>query len=151
MPLTLRSPKHRLTQATRLLALLVLASIALACVPAAASAATSDAAGRWEGPIQLPGAELKVFVELKAGASGALEGTIDIPAQNAKGLPLEAVAVEGPAVSFAIRGVPGQPTFKGTLAADGQSLTGTFTQGGQSFPFRLARTGWAGSSSPTAA
>jgi CubicO group peptidase (beta-lactamase class C family) len=115
-------------------------AVALALAPLLLPpAAAADATGRWEGPIQLPGAELKVFVELRAGATGALEGTIDIPAQNAKGLPLEAIVVEGQEVAFAIRGVPGQPTFKGALAADGQSIEGSFTQGGQTFPFRLAR------------
>ncbi len=119
---------------------LAVRSAVLALAPLALSpAAGADATGRWEGPIQLPGAELKVFVDLRAGATGALEGSIDIPAQNAKGLPLEAIVVDGQAVTFAIRGVPGQPTFKGTLAADGQSIDGSFTQGGQTFPFRLAR------------
>ena len=117
-----------------------LAVLALVFAPLALPfAAGGDVTGHWEGPIQLPGAELKVLVDLKAGATGALEGTIDIPAQNAKGLPLESVEAKDTAVSFAIRGVPGQPTFKGALAADGQAIEGSFTQGGQTFPFRLAR------------
>jgi len=101
--------------------------------------AAGDVAGHWEGSIQLPGMELKVLVDMKAGAGGALEGTIDIPAQNAKGLILEPIDVKDAAASFAIRGVPGQPIFKGTLSADGTTIEGSFTQGGQTFPFRLAR------------
>jgi CubicO group peptidase (beta-lactamase class C family) len=115
--------------------LAALALFALSSLPAAAS----DVTGHWEGPIRLPGMELKVLVDLKAGPSGALEGTIDIPAQNGKGLPLESIEVKDAAVSFALKGVPGQPTFKGTLSADGRTIEGTFTQGPQSFPFRLAR------------
>jgi len=117
-----------------------LAALALCLAPFALSlAAAGDVTGHWEGPIQLPGMELKVLVDLKAGAAGALEGTIDIPAQGAKGLALESIEAKDAAVSFAIRGVPGQPTFKGALAADGQAIEGSFTQGGQTFPFRLAR------------
>ena len=29
--------------------------------------------------------------------------------------------------------MPGQPTFKGALASDGQAIEGSFTQGGASF------------------
>jgi CubicO group peptidase (beta-lactamase class C family) len=117
-------------------ALALLALLALCPLPLLAD---GDVAGHWEGPIQLPGMELKVLVDLKSGAAGALEGTIDIPAQNAKGLPLESIDVKDAAVSFAIRGVPGQPTFKGTLSGDGSAIEGSFTQGGQTFPFRLSR------------
>ncbi len=114
--------------------------LALVLAPGALQAAgKGDVAGHWEGPIQLPGAELRVLVDLKAGASGAFEGTIDIPAQGARGLSLDAVEVKDAAVAFAIKGVPGTPTFKGALAADGGAIEGTFTQGGQTFPFRLVR------------
>ena len=117
-----------------------LAALALGLAPLALPlAAGGDVTGHWEGPIQLPGMELKVLVDLKAGAAGVLEGTIDIPAQNAKGLSLESIEAKDAAVSFAIRGVPGQPTFKGTFSAEAQTIEGSFTQGGQTFPFRLAR------------
>ena len=68
-------------------------------------------------------------------------GTIDIPAQGAKGLPLSEIHVaeadEGMRVKFSIRGVPGNPTFDGTLQ-DGV-INGTFSQGGVTFGFRLSR------------
>jgi len=118
----------------------VLAALALCLAPLALPlAAAGDVTGHWEGGIHLPGMELKVLVDLKAGPAGVLEGTIDIPAQNAKGLALDSIEAKDAAVSFAIRGVPGQPTLKGTLSADGQAIEGSFTQGGQTFPFRLAR------------
>ena len=37
--------------------------------------------------------------------------------------------------------VPGTPTFKGTLAADGATISGDFSQGGGSIPFKLTRKG----------
>jgi uncharacterized protein len=105
----------------------------------AAPAPAPPALGHWEGAIQTPGLELQVKVDLTA-EGGAFHGTIDIPQQGAKGLPLAGVAVpagaEG-AVRFSIQGIPGAPTFDGTLS--GGEIQGTFSQGGRSFPFRLGR------------
>lgn len=95
-----------------------------------------DAAGTWVGAIEIPGSPLGVQVTLSAEGDD-WSGTIDIPAQGAVGAPLDAVTVDGDDVSFAIAGVPGAPTFTGTVSDD--AITGTFTQAGQSFPFSLAR------------
>ncbi len=54
-------------------------------------------------------------------------------------MPLENVALQGAKVSFVIGGVPGCPTLARELSPDGQSLSGSFTQEGQSFPFKLSR------------
>jgi len=108
--------------------------------PAAPPAAPAPALGHWEGAIQLPTGELQVKVDLLQESAGAFKGTIDIPQQGAKGLPLAGIAVPAGVdgkVRFAIQGIPGAPTFDGALAAG--EIKGTFTQGGQSFPFRLGR------------
>lgn len=99
--------------------------------------------GRWEGSIKTPGVELQVIVMLR-GADTQLTGTIDIPLQGAKGLPLAAFALNGPELSFAIKGVPGDPIFRGTLNETRARLTGLLHQAGQQFPFELTRTGEAG-------
>jgi hypothetical protein len=44
-------------------------------------------------------------------------------------------------VTFAMKGIPGDPVFKGRLSADGGSLSGDFMQGGARLPFQLKRTG----------
>lgn len=105
-----------------------------------AAFAQSTPEGTWEGAIEIPGAPLAVSVTLAAQTDG-WSGTIDIPAQGAFGLPLEDVAVWGQDVTFAIAGVPGAPTFTGTLATtDGQdTIQGAFSQSGQQFPFTLTR------------
>lgn len=97
---------------------------------------TADAAGHWQGQVEIPGQPLGVNIHLEAADDG-WRGTIDIPAQGARNIPLGGVAVEGSAVRFAIAGVPGNPTFEGTVAGDG--VTGTFSQGGATFPFTLER------------
>lgn len=109
----------------------------MAVVGRASEPAVDGIAGRWKGLIEIPGQALEIDVTLAADAGGSWSGTISIPAQGAKDLKLVDVARNGAKVAFRIEGVPGEPTFDGELA-DGK-VTGTFTQGGQSFPFALAR------------
>ena len=67
--------------------------------------------------------------------------TITIPSQGLTDHALSDVVVKGAEVSFAIPGIPGDPRFAGRLTAEGTKISGTFTQGGQSFPFELDRAG----------
>jgi len=98
-----------------------------------------DLAGHWEGAIALPGAKLAVDLDFVKQADGTWKGDISIPLQGAKDLALAGIKADGAEVGFAISGVPGDPAFKGTFSADGARITGTFSQGGGSFPFELAR------------
>jgi hypothetical protein len=102
-------------------------------------------AGHWEGAILVPGGELGIDVDLRV-QDGVWSGDISIPVQATQDFVLSEVMVEGSQVSFLMAGVPGDPAFKGTVSEDGQAITGTFTQGGQSLEFRLTRSdqggGW---------
>ena len=112
----------------------------LAAAPAA-SAQTPTASGHWTGVLDIPAGALDVEVDLKPGTPPAWVGTISIPAQNLKAFPLSQVEVQGASVSFVMANVPGTPTFKGTLAADGATMSGDFSQGGGSLPLKLTRKG----------
>ena len=114
----------------------IAASVALSVLTTPLDAQVQDASGHWEGSIEVPGQSLVVMVDLEQ-TDGAWSGTIDIPAQGADDLPLSAVTVVGETVQFTISGVPGEPTFEGTLA-DGE-ISGEFTQGPARLPFRLGR------------
>jgi pimeloyl-ACP methyl ester carboxylesterase len=92
--------------------------------------------GHWEGAIEIPAMSLNVLVDLHHDGS-FWTGTIDIPAQGAAGIGLSGIRVAGMEIDFMIDGVPGEPTFAGTLE-DG-AIEGTFNQYGQGFPFRLGR------------
>lgn len=98
----------------------------------------ADFTGHWEGAIQIPGMDpgLTVKVDLKEDA-GAWSGTIDIPMQSAAGLALERITAAGDSVRFSIAGIPGDPTFAGRF--ENSEILGDFTQGGQTFPFKLGR------------
>ena len=93
-------------------------------------------AGTWAGEIQVPGSALGISVDFQVEGE-ALIGTITIPTQGVTGAPLEDVTADGDGISFAIQGVPGEPTFEGTLQ-EGR-IEGAFSQGGQAFPFTLAQ------------
>jgi hypothetical protein len=100
--------------------------------------AAADASGHWEGMLQAPGMDVGFEVDFTKTGTGALAGTVSIPAQKLKGLPLLKVAVEGRKVTFYARA--NQP-LTGVLSDDGTSLTGDFFAGGNSVPFTMNRIG----------
>jgi hypothetical protein len=83
---------------------------------------------------------MAVEIDLDKTANGWV-GSISIPAQNASGLPLEAITFTNGKCAFRIKGAPGEPTLSGTLSADGKTLSGDFTQGGGAIPFSVSRVG----------
>jgi CubicO group peptidase (beta-lactamase class C family) len=110
----------------------------VAIAAGAGAAAAAGPAGHWEGAIDVPGAKLAVEVDLTQDGD-AWKGTISIPLQNAKDLPLTHFKVTESTVDFEIQGVPGMPTFHGSLSPDGAKVAGDFLQAGGKFPFELHR------------
>jgi hypothetical protein len=96
--------------------------------------------GHWTGSVQLPNQELGMEVDLDKRPNGWI-GSINIPKQNASGLPLYAITVTGGTCTFRVKGAPGDPTFTAKLSEDGKTMTGDFTQGSGKFPFKFTRTG----------
>lgn len=113
---------------------------ALAAAPFLFAQAAPGAAGHWEGTIQTPGPEIGIQIDL-AKMVDVWKGTIAIPEQNLKALPLADINISGNAVKLALKGIPGDPVFDGKLAADGKTMSGNFTQGGTPMAFKLTRTG----------
>jgi uncharacterized protein len=104
--------------------------------PAPGPPTVESLAGEWGGRIGIPGAPLDIGIRLTA-ESGGLRGELDIPAQSLRGMPLADVLLNGSDVSFRLPEVPGDAHFRGTVAPDGASIPGAFTQFGQSFPLVL--------------
>ena len=107
---------------------------------AGALLAQEGLSGHWTGSIELPNMSMVVEIDLDKTAKGWV-GSMNIPAQNAMGVPLEAITFADGKASWRIKGTPSTPTFTGTLAADGKTLAGDFTQGSGTFPFKLSRAG----------
>jgi hypothetical protein len=96
--------------------------------------------GHWSGSVQVPNQTLAIEVDLDKGPNGWI-GAISIAAQNASGIPLTEITFADGKCAFHVKGAPGDPNFAGTLSADGKTMSGDFTQGPGSFPFKLSRTG----------
>lgn len=96
--------------------------------------------GHWSGPVEVPNQTLVMEVDLDKGPNGWI-GSLSIPAQHATGIPLDAIAFTNGKWTFRMKGAPGDPTFTGTLSADGKTMTGDLTQGPGAFPFKFSRTG----------
>jgi hypothetical protein len=103
--------------------------------------AAEQIAGRWEGSVQVPGREVILIVDLAQDNGGAWSGSIIISGLNVKGSPLVDIAVEDSGASFGIKtGGDLQATVKAKLNAD-NTLSGNFTQAGNTAPFVLRKTG----------
>lgn len=119
----------------------ILAALVFTRVTGAVFAAGEPgAAGHWEGAIELPGTQLQIKIDFDEPAeSGEWSGTIDIPAQLIRGFALANIVVDAGSVSFAMPDIPGDPVFTGQLAGAEGKIAGTFSQGGQTFPFSVSR------------
>ncbi len=117
---------------------LLTAGMAFGTSPVAAQS-RPDPAGYWEGAITLPNTSLGIQVVIERGASSQWKGSISIPVQGLRNFGLTNITVRGADVTFAMPGIPGNPEFKGKLATDEKTITGDFTQGGQTLPFKLER------------
>lgn len=95
-------------------------------------------AGHWTGSVDAMGHALGFEIDFVRADSG-WSGKISIPEQGATDLPLSDIAVKGDSVVFAIAGVMGAPTFRGTLQNGGQTLAGAFTQGATNTTFTMSR------------
>ena len=71
---------------------------------------------------------LHVKLHLKVDPSGLVTGTLDSPDQGANGIPCAGFHLDGQVLSFTVPAVHG--SWKGTVANDGASLSGTWDQGG---------------------
>ena len=113
---------------------LVLGALLLASAPAVAQspAAPSPAAGDWAGEIVGTGLTIVFHV---TEADGALAATFDVPLQDAAGVPAGRPTLAGDSLTIPVPLVVGG--FAGRLAGD--TVTGTWTQGGASLPLVLAR------------
>lgn len=94
--------------------------------------------GNWKGYINIMGNHLTIKTHFKR-ADDKLTGTIDIPQQGANGLNLEKISpIQKDSVSFGFSAGPGYASFTGTFSND-STISGTFTQRGQHFPFKLTQ------------
>ena len=98
--------------------------------------AVQDPSGRWDGMISISGQNLDITVDI-TGPADSLTATIDIPVQGAFDLGLDLVWIEGDSIGFSLPSFLGTAGFRGVMAGD--SISGSFSQGGQEGSFMLRR------------
>ena len=96
----------------------------------------SAVVGSWQGQLEAGGMELRVVFHIEQDAD-SLTATMDSPDQGATGIPIEAAHVHGDTLTLDVPAINGG--YTGTLM-DAETIEGTWTQSGQSFPLTLTPT-----------
>ncbi|WP_036912636.1 alpha/beta hydrolase [Prevotella sp. FD3004] len=102
--------------------------IIMTIMAAVATMACMAQTGTWSGDLSVQGMKLQLVFRI-----GESEGTIDSPAQGARGIKLTVERPTGDSIVMKIPTINGQ--YQGRLAGD--EITGTFTQHGTTFPLTL--------------
>ena len=103
---------------------------------AASLASAQDVTGDWQGTLSAGGAELRLVLHITKSADGTLKATLDSVDQNANGIPVSSTSLKDSKLSLVISAVHG--SYEGTLAPDGKSISGTWTQN-SSLPLKFVR------------
>ncbi len=90
--------------------------------------------GTWEGKLSVQGTEIPLKFNITED-NGTYACTMDSPMQNAFGIPLDKMEVEGKNVTFGLS--QAGMLYKGIVKGD--TMEGTFSQGGQEFPLVLSK------------
>jgi uncharacterized protein len=102
----------------------------------AAADPTSSIDGDWDGALQVNAIKLRMALHIETVA-GARTGTLKSIDQGGAMMALSNITLDGDKVSFAISQV--SASYEGMLTAGGQSMSGTFTQGGNPLPLAFTR------------
>lgn len=94
-----------------------------------------DISGQWYGILKLPGAQLKLVLNLTKNGNG-YAATLDSPDQGAKGIPVNSVEFSNMILKIQSSSINAE--YQGTLNA-GDRFKGTFKQNGMSYPLDLGR------------
>ncbi len=97
---------------------------------------TTPFVGVWQGAIEVQSTQLEVIFELTE-SDGQVLCHMDVPLQGAKEIPADQVLINSQAITIHYPML--NANYQGTLAQDGQSISGTWTQSGQSLPLNLIK------------
>jgi len=89
--------------------------------------------GEWNGSIEIPNQPLPFIIEFDQGEE--LTGNISIPVQGLQNYPLSTIKLEDNELLFTMEMQGEYITFDGKVEED--TISGTFKQHGQTFPFQL--------------
>jgi uncharacterized protein (TIGR03435 family) len=96
-----------------------------------------DLTGTWQGALAAGGRELRTVIKISTADGGGLRAVMYSIDQGAQPMPVNPVTLQGSTVKMSVPGIGG--TYEGKLEADGNSITGTWTQGPNPAPLNLKR------------
>jgi len=96
---------------------------------------SQDITGDWNGALKVGGMQLRLVFHITKTDAGYL-ATMDSPDQGAKGIPMSKVTYENQILTVEMAAA--NINYSGTFD-NPETVTGTFNQGGQSFPLVLTR------------
>ncbi|WP_161602430.1 alpha/beta hydrolase family protein [Tautonia marina] len=118
---------------------LILATALLtSAVPGTVQDEPSPVLGHWVGTLKVGPIELILVLHVTSTDEGELAGTLDSPDQGSFGLKVDQISLDDRTLQFESQTVAA--SFEGTLAEDGQTIKGTFHQGGRANPITLTLT-----------
>jgi non-heme chloroperoxidase len=94
------------------------------------AAVAQDLAGDWQGTLSAGPQQLRLIVHIDKAADGRWKAwllSIDQSPDRGARLPVDSVSVQGKSVKLSA--APLRATYEGTMAEDGNSIAGTWTQG----------------------
>ncbi len=94
--------------------------------------------GDWEGTLDAGSMKLRLIVHI-VRKDGALSATLDTPDQGHTGLPIDTITLSATSVRFEMKSLGG--LYEGQLNKDDSEIDGKWSQGGQTFPLLLKRSG----------
>ncbi|MEO8596224.1 MAG: TIGR03435 family protein [Candidatus Solibacter sp.] len=100
----------------------------LAAVLSVTAAMAQDATGTWQGTLQTPQRALRIVMKVTRASDETLKATLFSIDQPGAGINASAVTLQGQVLKMTIPAISG--SYEGRLAADGNTVNGTFTQGG---------------------
>jgi uncharacterized protein (TIGR03435 family) len=109
-------------------------SIAVLLLSASLLAQAPNMAGQWQG-VLAAGKELRIVVVITT--TDGLKATMYSIDQTPQGIPATTITMQGTTLRMSFAGIG--VTFEGTVGPDGNTATGTFTQGNNPLPMTLAR------------
>ncbi len=99
--------------------------------------ASTGIAGEWQGTLKAGEAELRLVLHIAKNEDGSYKATMDSIDQGANGMPVTSMTLEGSKLNFALDSIQG--SYEGTVSADGSTISGTWSQAGNSLPLEFKR------------
>ena len=93
-----------------------------------------DFTGDWKGSLAIQENHMELIFHIKK-EDGKLVSTLDVPIQNAMGVPINETTTDGDELTLNISAIGA--VYKGSIKND--SIVGTFSQAGMDFPLTLKR------------